>query len=436
MKKIFFVITLLGLVLSVQSYAQSGLKPGDSLPPIYFAKMVNYPTKTLHVQNDLSDKLVILDYWNRGCYPCMGDFPRLDTLQRKFSESIQIIPWTVDPVGWVASIFAKINSKYQMILPSAAEADLPIYGTFENYQQKIWIKGGQVRAVTSKELVTEQHIEAALRDDFSGIYEALGELKELENVYDFSQSVLHQDILFEKETDLFMVKLTKGIEGVTTKKAPWKYDSSIENYGVRHINVPLFILYDIAYDLDIFDCVVELDKDLKYFIKPAEYDAFNTYCLEIISKQPHEKTWHELKEASLKIVREGLDEVFKIQAVQATRKVEGFILKEITGNNLFKTKAGDQQPPKPKHSVYTPHVFELIDEPASELASSLYYRLRKWGGVHHYFNEMEYSGNVTVDFVTDLSDFEKVKAALAEYGLDLSIGEREKEVTVIKHMEL
>ena len=45
------------------------------MPEIYFENMINYKTKALRPSKDITDKIIILDYWTKGCYPCMGDFP-------------------------------------------------------------------------------------------------------------------------------------------------------------------------------------------------------------------------------------------------------------------------------------------------------------------------------------------------------------------------
>ena len=122
MKKIRLLFSLIGLLFFFQSLAQSKLKPGDSLTGVFFENMINHYQPTMDVDSDLTDKLVIFDNWGQTCYPCVQGLPKLDTLQKMFGDKIQIVPWTEDPKSVVEKIYARINSKYNMIIPSAAEA--------------------------------------------------------------------------------------------------------------------------------------------------------------------------------------------------------------------------------------------------------------------------------------------------------------------------
>lgn len=82
--KVFSVVTI--MFLSATMLGQNGLKVGSIAPNFVFEKMVNYPLKSVTLKKDLQDKLVILDYWTKSCYPCILDFYRLDSIQRQFDN--------------------------------------------------------------------------------------------------------------------------------------------------------------------------------------------------------------------------------------------------------------------------------------------------------------------------------------------------------------
>lgn len=64
------------------------LKIGDIVPDVEF-QMLNYPKKTARLK-DFKGKLIILDFWATWCSSCIREFPKMDSLQKQFTE-IQII---------------------------------------------------------------------------------------------------------------------------------------------------------------------------------------------------------------------------------------------------------------------------------------------------------------------------------------------------------
>jgi len=98
---------LLGIVTSAQSSIKSAisqsaitnssvlhevreLKVGDVVPDITFQKVLNYKSSTARL-SDFRGKLVILDIWSVWCSSCIAGFPKLEKLQEKYNDKIQIL---------------------------------------------------------------------------------------------------------------------------------------------------------------------------------------------------------------------------------------------------------------------------------------------------------------------------------------------------------
>lgn len=72
-----------------------GLKVGDKMPDIALGKVLNNITgKTMF--SEFKDKLIILDFWNTWCSTCIEGFPKMEQLQTKYGNKIQIILVNVD----------------------------------------------------------------------------------------------------------------------------------------------------------------------------------------------------------------------------------------------------------------------------------------------------------------------------------------------------
>lgn len=96
MKKILQLLMLF-LVKQVIANAQGlntpkPLKIGEFTPNVYLESVQNYPSKQAHLKDFVKGKrLLIIDFWNRGCSSCIEGMPKAEKLQDKFSTDVQII---------------------------------------------------------------------------------------------------------------------------------------------------------------------------------------------------------------------------------------------------------------------------------------------------------------------------------------------------------
>lgn len=438
--KISILIVLVTLLSPIDLLSQSNLQSGDRLVAIEFKKMVNYDKESIDLSSDLKGKLVILDYWNKRCYPCIADFPRLDTLQRLYNDNLQIIPWTLDTYEDVKLIFDRINKKYEMLLPSAAEANIGLGGSEDsnNYQQKIWIMDGEIIAITNNNQVNKGNIEMVLTGNHLGFQKKIrsGKNRSLEGIDDFSSPILTENILFTETTEDFIINISQGMSDSETKrKLSLYYPGGDTPFGYRNFNVSLKELYSLALNsADSYGFVVEIDDSIDFNPTLNEYNVSNTYCVEVLSFNTQSKTLNDLRVESNKLVMNALEKTFGITASREERKVQGYILKTIDGNSSFKSDPSENLSNSKVATI--PYNLKLIDKPMTSLVSYLGYNLKKSSGIAHFFDETEYEGKVSVDIVANTSDYHEMKKALANYGLNLFIGKREKNVWVIKHVEL
>jgi len=83
---LFFILIYLGFICLAGEVKP--LKIGDKVPDIEF-KLVDSKTGGIS-KGKLSDykgKLVIIDFWASWCYSCLHKFPKMDELQKKYSNA-------------------------------------------------------------------------------------------------------------------------------------------------------------------------------------------------------------------------------------------------------------------------------------------------------------------------------------------------------------
>jgi thiol-disulfide isomerase/thioredoxin len=117
-KKISFLLVCVTTILNVDAQKTNlversqwnttpqELKVGDKMPDVALGNVVNNTTgKTKFSQ--FRGKLVILDFWNSSCGSCIAAFPKMEQLQKEFSDKIQI--FLVNPQETMEQIKAHQN---------------------------------------------------------------------------------------------------------------------------------------------------------------------------------------------------------------------------------------------------------------------------------------------------------------------------------------
>jgi len=162
------------VVMSSQGFAQSKkIRPlaiGDPVPDMEFS-MMNYKSPTARL-SDFKGKLVILDFWASWCYSCLHKFPKMDELQKKYNDKLQVIavnsiPVTGDDQKKVNSIVDKYTDGKSFSVPvsyndSVASKLFPYY-SMPHY---VWITpDGEVKGMTDADAVNSSNIDAVLQDN-------------------------------------------------------------------------------------------------------------------------------------------------------------------------------------------------------------------------------------------------------------------------------
>ncbi|RKR83325.1 thiol-disulfide isomerase/thioredoxin [Mucilaginibacter gracilis] len=154
------------------TYAQNivplGLKIGDQVPDSTFNNIVNYKLSSPKI-SDFKGKLIILDFWSTGCSSCLAAFPKMETLQRKFGDKIQII--LLNSSERKDQILGRIQ-KYKKFIPGVGLSTLPtVYGDSKwqfffphsGVPYHVWINSkGKVLSMPLAYNTSEENIQKAL----------------------------------------------------------------------------------------------------------------------------------------------------------------------------------------------------------------------------------------------------------------------------------
>lgn len=194
MKKTTAIAVLLMLCLNGSAQVQAGIQPlrlGDTVPDVAL-QLVNHSKQKARL-HDFTNKLLILEFWSPRCSTCAHEIAGLDSLQKRFKDSLCII--LVNPAGagdTKKSIRQFIKGYRQRIkdgfmLPCIVR-DSVLSGLFpfETLSEFVWIHKGMYTAQTEPELVNTVNIYATIhgqtvqlkQKDKRSYYEAANTLKD------------------------------------------------------------------------------------------------------------------------------------------------------------------------------------------------------------------------------------------------------------------
>lgn len=118
MKKLLIAVILLtAFKAGAQNYM---LKAGDKFPNIVISPMINAPLKELNLSKYPSNKLFIINLWGTWCSPCIPEMDSLAKLQSKFSQQIQVIGLSDEPIDRLKKYLVKKPSKIWLASDTAS----------------------------------------------------------------------------------------------------------------------------------------------------------------------------------------------------------------------------------------------------------------------------------------------------------------------------
>ena len=157
-------------MLLFNAYAQktyvTPLSVGERVPDLPIHSIFNY-RDTAAMLSSFGGKLVILDFWGVHCTTCISMFPKEDSLQHLFRDSLQFVLVTVDSLQKVDMFLNKWNSHRERPLSiPVVTNDRLLYQLFpfKFIPHYVWLMpNGTLLAQTSEDFIDEAVIRTMLK---------------------------------------------------------------------------------------------------------------------------------------------------------------------------------------------------------------------------------------------------------------------------------
>lgn len=146
------------LLTSFPTLAQSSYEPGQQIKDYTLQDFMNYPHKTRKL-SDLRGKYVILDFWSLYCSPCIGSFPKMDSLALKYKKDVEIIMvgvFRAKDLQETKALYRKQTDRYGLKLPTVYDTLMQRDFEFSGVGSSVVLdRNGKIIAMPLAHLITD-----------------------------------------------------------------------------------------------------------------------------------------------------------------------------------------------------------------------------------------------------------------------------------------
>lgn len=409
---------------SVSSPQLTELTIGSTLPNLTINNIINYNKSTLN-SKDFHGRMLILDFWATWCSPCVAMMPKMDSIQKQFSNEIQILPVTYQSKAEVQRLMSK-SARFKTVSLPFVTSD-SIFGKLFPHKELphyVWVNdSGMVIAITGFEQITADTIRMMLNKSKVSLKIKKDVLKN----YDRETAVLFQNLGFT-ETDIkYQSLLTDFKEGLTPRM-----DIIRDNKGmvrkITMLNSWIKFLFAIAWSDDtryfngskIVLEVADSTKVISHEVgdKFKEWLKDHSWTYELIVPEHLSANVYE-------IMRNDMLRFFPQYKAAIEKRVRRcLVLERTTAVDKIKSKGGET------HISVEPFEAVLVNSKLGFLVSQL----------NHFLQTLKmpvidgtgYGESVDLKLETNITNVESLRKALQKYDLDLIEKDYEIEVLVIK----
>lgn len=439
MKKYRFLLVLSVLFLPAIGFGQSisKISQGALMPNISFNHVINGGLPQL---SDYKGKLVIIDFWSRGCGACVASFPRMEQINKNLEGKAIIIPVMRENINTFNGLKKISRVLVESKLPFVF-SDTMLHHLFPHRYVPYYAlisKDGRFMGTTN--YITEDMVRQVLA---TGIYSRLYESKQAKR--------LKGKVNFQSEKLNLMERKLNGIEYYSIIKKRAALDSirysqaylfsmlrdSLSGREIGYLTMasPIIDIICKAYKIGAPSEIFIGDPQLLNILSPKDKtkrEAWlknNMYHVEIMADPDKYPDFYN--ESMYECLRHDLQEYFGISGVSQLVKRPCYVLKKLGTKDTIKLNLRYRmQNDTPRNiAEYTKEGIYLEDAPVRFMGDLIADKLNSNRKLDFpWVNETGWTDyDVKLDAYircSDLQDMELINAALKEFGLQIILADR------------
>ncbi|UPK68798.1 TlpA family protein disulfide reductase [Chitinophaga filiformis] len=425
---------------------------GAVVPDYKLQQVLNYKDTEVSL-SAFSGKALLIDFWAVFCQPCLAQFPKLQHIQDKYKNELQIITVTSDSLPKVARLFEDIRYQGFNLLTVARGVDNNVNDSlFFVFPHKyiphyIWIdKDRVVKAITGYEALNDDNIALLTRgESLAAINKEVNVLPHGHAaVYSYQEAdIAEKFMLNDSIRGLIGYSMLSGYNRKYPPSSAIDYAGIYAERRIRIWNLPLGTMMRLAYGkmgkeiweqelvtvprvfFNVRDA--EILHKLTVDFKQAPDTTADMYCYDLIIAGKG-------RGFLMDKMKEDLYRYFGVRGKFIRRKVSCYILSLVDSSRLG-TKGGEPyvlgnmyylKLQNADFSLLTEHIRTFNEgsktTPYSGLESAI------------IVDETHFTSKVDVNITARMNDIPSLNRELGKYGLALLEGERLVDVLLIEDL--
>ncbi len=373
----------------------------------------------------------MLDFWYTGCTNAIRSLPKMNKLQRRFKDRIQIVMVGLNGQRYqqIEDVYNVLKRKYDLRLASAYDSVLHVKWDIWSMPYIIIVDpSGVVRHITTGSDMSETKLDALLRGEEVKFHRD----KDIPDTFQVKNFPGSPDSTLVYRSVL--TRWTGERPRVSDLSSYNTWPKSMQDEGIIVVGFRLDQLYKIAYtgshnpnvfalrDGSLFypDAVVEVSDRRPFVVDTASFAG--RYSVNIALTSPGGKDL----EGMMRRFQDELRNAFGYSVKMEEREFDVWRIKaDRAALQKLKTSGGARQ------INITPVNMFMQNVPVETFYRLLLYQLYMPDRIFIDKNENGFEGNVDIDLKAVLTDPADVKKALRKYGIEVIQEKRKLKALVI-----
>lgn len=435
-------IKIAGIIFLLQAITLNGraqaLKIGDKCPDVTLT-MANYKTATARL-SDFKAKLLIIDFWQTFCTPCVTSFPKFDSIEKKLKGAVQILPVTSEAKEDVEFLTDKLFA-VKKVRPFSVIKDTVLHSFFPHtaVPHYIWLdSSGVIKRISSEQALTEESITGFLNGEESATTNKVDITEYKDARFIVTNPFIDDSTRLEKISNnvlLYQSIFTKRIPGVWASiyadtnsitmanvSIAWFYRIPLAKYGANTAHRMIIEVKDTGLYRSI---TPDIGDSIVYGAAYENWAINNTYCYSL--KVPIEMASKKF-DIMLDDINRQMRIMKSIEGVVEKRKMKCYVLTRTSNKDKLSTKSAVTEE---SENRYYMHFRNYPMKMMVQKLSEYYLQLSQYPLV----DETGYSGNIDIDINADLSDINDLNKAFEPYDITIKEDYKDIETMVVRQIK-
>ena len=377
--------------------------------------------------SDFRGKLVILDFFGTSCVPCVKALPKMDSLQTKFKNDLQVILVTYESKDVVNEFLDRLKRREDINLIFST-GDTGLSNLFKHSSIPFYVivgKDGLIKGMPPHEEVNEKNIASLINGIKLNLPAA--------NYEERHVAVAHRAILIDSKSNddglvIYHSILTRYLPMLPSGYLNHEYKDTTISARITVMNCNIGTLYQVAYGHFNGDreasfvswnrVIIETGDSVKLKWNDKEYLTWrlaNAFCYDLILPNSFKGDAHD-------VMKEDLKRLYNYDVKMEKRKTKCLVLRRTCGGDDLVSLGGKEEM---NMNAY------FIKMQNASWKDMLYWLENKFLQELPLIDETGYD-RINLDVNADLTDSKALAKALKPIGIELAEEEREVDMLVIK----